>query len=1011
MYSVEPQLWVRVTYMNFVGVAARWLSSLEESSRVLDWHEFCRLLLERFGKDEHEALIRKLFRIRQTASVAEYVDQFSQLMDNLVAYDKPMDPLYFVQRFVDGLRSDIRAIVLLQRPSSVDTACVLALLQEEVAMPEKRMEFRRPSVPVLNSSLGKQPLPLPLPPRGDRNVSLADDVNHTEPSRIRASDDKMAGLHAYRRARGLCQRCAEKWSRDHQCPPTVQLHALQEVWGLFSEEDDVVSVTACVQDTPVEPQCLAVSLAAVQGNEANQTIKFQGLIQNIPVCILLDSGSSHSFIAARVASQLSVVTKLLAPVVVQVADGTRLKCSHQIKSACWSLQECVFITDLCVLDLPVYDIIVGMDWLSSYSPMHIHWLHKWVCIPYQQSLVTLYGVSAVLQPGAVVQVATIAKELPRFNEMSLPTPMVQLLSNFLDVFEPPTGMPPIRDCDHVIPLIVSATPVHVRPYRYPPAIKDEIERQIAIMLDTGIIQASSSSFSSSVLLVKKKDGTWRFCVDFRHLNAITVKMSFLVPVIEELLDELGQASWFTSLDLIAGYHQIRLHSSDTHKTAFQTHSGQYEFRVIAPATFQRAMNATLSSLLRRCVLVFFDDILIYSTSFEQHIEHVQLVLELLRKDHWQIKLSKCKFAQQQLAYLGHIISAAGVSIDPEKIKAVAKWTSPTNVKELRSFLGLAGYYRRFVRNFGVIAKPITSLLKKGVLFVWTSSHEYSFTALKEALVSAPVLSLPNFNLPFILETDASNIGVGAVLMQAGHPIAYLSKALCPRNQGLSTCEKEFLAIILAVDHWRHYLQLKEFIIHTNHRSLAQLDEQRLHTPWQKKMFTRLLGLQYRIVYKKGIDNGAADALSRNPQMSSDYLAISSCTPQWVSEIIDSYTHDPFAKDLLVKLVVDASAVPHYSLRDGLLRYKRRIWVGQSAPLQDHLIAALHASAVGGHSGFPVTYARLKQLFAWKGMKKAVEQFVSHCLICQQSKADRARLPGLLQPEREMYPWDISIRFW
>ena len=181
-------------------------------------------------------------------------------------------------------------------------------------------------------------------------------------------------------------------------------------------------------------------------------------------------------------------------------------------------------------------------------------------------------------------------------------------------------------------------------------------------------------------------------------------------------------------------------------------------------------------------------------------------------------------------------------------------------------MGLAGYYRRFVRNFGVIAKSTTSLLKKGVLFVWTSSHEYSFTALKEALVSAPVLSLPNFNLPFILETDASNIGVGAVLMQAGHPIAYLSKALCPRNQGLSTCEKEFLAIILAVDHWRHYLQLKEFIIHTNHRSLAQLDEQRLHTPWQKKMFTRLLGLQYRIVYKKRIDNGAADVLSRNPQL-------------------------------------------------------------------------------------------------------------------------------------------------
>jgi hypothetical protein len=234
------------------------------------------------------------------------------------------------------------------------------------------------------------------------------------------------------------------------------------------------------------------------------------------------------------------------------------------------------------------------------------------------------------------------------------------------------------------------------------------------------------------LLVKKKDNSWRFCVDFRHLNARTVKSIFLVPVIEELLDELGQASWFSSLDLTAGYHQILLKSDDTHKTAFQTHSGHYEFHVMAfgltgaPATFQRTMNATLAPLLRRCALVFFDDILMYSATLEDHIQHLYAMLQLLLKDQWCIKWSKCTFAKPQLAYLGHVISAAGVATDPGKIQAVAEWSTPINVKELRSFLGLAGYYRRFVRHFGIIVKPLTSLLKKGALFIWTQDHEASF---------------------------------------------------------------------------------------------------------------------------------------------------------------------------------------------------------------------------------------------------------------------------------------------
>ncbi|WVZ53038.1 hypothetical protein U9M48_004029 [Paspalum notatum var. saurae] len=544
--------------------------------------------------------------------------------------------------------------------------------------------------------------------------------------------------------------------------------------------------------------------------------------------------------------------------------------------------------------------------------------------------------------------------------------------------------------------------VRIGPYRYPPAVKDEIETQVVEMLKSGIIQHSQSAFSSPVLLVKKKDLSWRFCMDFRHLNAITIKTVYPVPIIEELLDELGQASWFTSLDLTAGYHQILLQPGEGPKTAFQTHSGHYEFRVMAfglsgaPATFQKAMNSTLAPYLRKFVLVFFDDILIYSATREDHLHHIRLVLELLQKDQWKVKLSKCTFATQQIAYLGHLISSQGVATDPSKISAVANWPTPTSGKELRSFLGLAGYYRRFVRHFGVIARPLNDLLKKGALFVWTSQHDGAFQALKEALITAPVLALPNFSVPFCIETDASGVGVGAVLMQQGHPLAYLSKALGPRTMGLSAYEKEYLAILIAVEHWRHYLQLGEFLIYIDHRSLAQLSKHRLHTPWQQKVFTRLLVLQYKVIYKKGTDNKAADALSRYPFQHSECAALSSCEPQWITEIIDSYTNDPHSSQLLAQLAVNSNDV-HFTLVNGVIRYNGKIWIGNHLALHNKLINAFHSSAIGGHSGVHVTLARLKQLFAWRGMKSAVKSFVQSCQVCQQAKPDRSRSPGLLQP--------------
>lgn len=493
-----------------------------------------------------------------------------------------------------------------------------------------------------------------------------------------------------------------------------------------------------------------------------------------------------------------------------------------------------------------------------------------------------------------------------------------------------------------------------------------------------------------------------------------MKGKYPLPVIDELLDELSGSKWFSKLDLRAGYHQIRLAPGEEYKTAFQTHNGHYEFRVMAfgltgaPATFQFAMNAALAPVLRKFALVFFDDILIYSRTYEEHLDHVQQVLAILEKEKWQVKLSKCAFAQQRIAYLGHVISADGVSTDESKIEAVRTWPKPENLKALRGFLGLSGYYRKFIRHYAIISQPLTALLKKGALFHWTDAQETAFQVLKTALSTAPVLALPDFTVPFVIETDACDVGIGAVLSQKGHPIAFVSRALGPRNKCLSVYEKEYLAILLAVQQWRPYLQLREFIIRTDHKSLTHLTDQRLHTDWQQKALTKLMGLQYTVQYKKGIHNGAADALSRKPVDASPLMAATVLKPVWLDNVAASYLSDSFVQQKLQKLAVDPAAEPGYSLVDGLLRYKGRIWIGNDPELQRTIISAFHDSPVGGHSGFPVTYRRLISLFKWASMKGMVREFVRSCHICQQAKPERTLPAGLLQPlPVPSEPWEMA----
>nr|XP_020161515.1 uncharacterized protein LOC109746825 [Aegilops tauschii subsp. strangulata] len=834
LWNTPPHRWISLATSQFEGAVARWLESVQRKSPNISWSEFCCSLQSRFDRNQHQTLLRQLFRIAQTSTVADYVDRFADLYDQLSAYEEIPNTLHYTTRFLDGLKPGVRAAVVLQKPKDLDSAYDLALLHEELGE----------GVTHINSPAGVRsgPFPLPLPPK----PRVCEDRRQSDTLKPTPADDKWSALRAYRKSKGICFICGEKWSRDHVCKSTVQLHFVQElidhVQSMESTQtDSSESETASVHS-------MRLSAVAVGKDPNAPSLQLEIQLQGHTMVFLVDSGSTHSFIDSSFAPVLVDIQDTSA-VSVTVAGGASLQCSQMLQQCKWSCCSAEFSSDFRLLQLSTYDGILGLDWLAQHSPMQVDWTQKWMSVQQSGRTVTLQG----LLP-ADFALTVISLFLVQCSATSSVCPEMQaVLDKFPTVFQPPTGLPPRRMQDHHIPLISGARPVSVRPYRIAPQLKDELEKQIAELLSLGMIRPSKSPFSSPVLMVKKKEeGEWRLVFDFRHLNAITLKSKYRVPIIDELLDELAGACWFTKMDLKAGFHQIRLAPGEEYKTAFQTHHGHFEFLVVAmgltgaPATFQGTINFDLSPLLRKCVLCFFDDILVFSKTFEEHLEHVAQVLTILKEKEWKVKMSKCAFAQQEIAYLGHVISAQGVSTDPAKITVVQQYPTPTNVKEVRGFLGLSGYYRKFIKHYGIIAKPLTELLKKGMPFVWTSVTEEAFVVLKQALTSAPVLDVPDFSKPFTVETDACEYGIGAVLMQQGHPLAFVSKALGPNNRGLSVYEKEYLAILLAIDQWRSYLQMQQFIIKTDHKSLAHLQDQRLHTPWQQKCLTKLLGLNYTI---------------------------------------------------------------------------------------------------------------------------------------------------------------------
>ena len=419
-----------------------------------------------------------------------------------------------------------------------------------------------------------------------------------------------------------------------------------------------------------------------------------------------------------------------------------------------------------------------------------------------------------------------------------------------------------------------AAPIKQHPRRIPQSLRPAAESELQRMLDQKIIEPSCSPWSSPIVLVKKKDGSLRFCVDYRKLNSVTAKDSYPIPRIDDSLDLLGGSQWFSTLDLASGYWQVELHPDDKGKTAFCTQGGLYQFNVMpfglasAPATFERLMERVLSGLNWKVCLVYLDDIIVFSQSFEAHLQRIEEVLSRLQEAGLKISPSKCKLFQHEVDYLGHVVSRDGVGTDKRKIEAIAQWPQPQNVSEVRSFIGLCSYYRKFIKGFADIARPLHRLTEVDRPFIWTSECQSAFTNLKTALSSPPILGYPSADGKFILDTDASNFAIGAVLsqQQEGNErvIGYFSRCLSKPERKYCVTRKELLAVVESLKNFHHYLYGTSVLVRSDHGALRWLTNFKKPEGQMARWLEVLGTYNYEIEHRAGTSHKNADGLSRRP---------------------------------------------------------------------------------------------------------------------------------------------------
>ena len=599
-------------------------------------------------------------------------------------------------------------------------------------------------------------------------------------------------------------------------------------------------------------------------------------------------------------------------------------------------------------------------------------------------------------------------------------------------------LPPHREYDCEIQLKDNSNLYYGPLYPLTELEREELKNYIKENLDKGFIRKSTSPAGAPVLFVKKKDGSLRLVIDYRKLNDMTIRNSYPLPLISELLDRVKGAKIFTKLDLKSAYNLVRIKEGDEYKTAFRTRYGHYEYLVMpfglknAPATFQHFINDVLSDYLDNFVISYIDDILIYSNSLEEHHEHVSKVLEKLLENNLYVKLEKCEFDKSETTFLGYVISKDGLKMDKEKVKAILDWPVPTNVKEVQSFIGLCNYYRLFIKDFAKIANPIHKLTRKNVPFDWGKDQQKAFDTLKHLFTSAPILKHPDSNKPFIVETDASNFAVGAILSQEFdgklHPVAFLSKSLTKCQRNYQIYDKELLAIKEALEAWRHYLEgaRHQFIVYTDHKNLTFPRKPEMLSQRQIHWYEFLSRFDFKLIYRSGKKSGKPDLLSRrsdhlfaNLRTLSKYcLKISNKSDNsLINSILSSLSSDVLYCQIKSYLKDNHSSSPPINNIDdvkiddeGFLLFNNLIYVPGS--LRTRILELHHDSISVGHFGIKKTTELISRNFWWPKLSNDVTKFIKSCDVCCRNKVPRHKPYGLLSPlSTPKRPWsEISMDF-
>ena len=606
---------------------------------------------------------------------------------------------------------------------------------------------------------------------------------------------------------------------------------------------------------------------------------------------------------------------------------------------------------------------------------------------------------------------------------------IPIVKEFVNVFPDDIScLPPDSEVEFTIDLIPGTEPISIPPYRMSPAELRELKAQLDELLSKGFIRPSISPWGAPVLFVKKKDGSLRLCIDYMQLNRVTIRNQYPLPRIDELFDQLQGSRVYSKIDLRSGYHQFRVQESDVPKTAFRTRYGHYEFLVMpfgltnAPEALMDLMYRVFQPYLDRFVIVFIDDILVYSGSSEEHSEHLRIVLQTLRERQLYAKLRKCQFWLDRVAFLGHVISVEGVSVDPKKIEAVVNLKPPKNVSEVRSFLGLAGYYCKFVEGFSKIASPLTKLTRKDVKYDWVDACQQSFEELKGRLTSAPVVALPNGRDGFVVYSDASRQGIGCVLMQNDRVIAYASRQLKKHEENYPTHDLELSAIVFALKIWRHYLYGVPCRIFTDHKSLQYIFTHKELNLRQRRWLELIKDYDCTIEYHPGKTIVVSDALSRRPEsslshMRSGYLpllvylgalgvilevedsgallATFHVRPLLVDQILVRKSQDP--QMIKLKEEIEKGKKEEFQIRDdGMMVKGQRMCVPEYGELKRDIMEEAHSSAYAMNPTSTKMYKTFKEHYSWNGMKKEIASFISRCLTYQQVKAEHQKPVGKIQ---------------